>query len=196
MVELNTLSVEERRAKSALLLLVPGLMDLIEGYRREFTADGATVPPHFTLMFPFLAPSEITPEALQRIADVATAVPCFDYTLSRVDRFPGAVMFLAPDAPAPFIDLIERFRHAFPGVSPYWDKVDQIVPHLTLADESLVDSTERLDDIERAVTAHLPIHREAREVVLLQELRPSPAPWEVRSRFSLAPSSARGSNGM
>jgi 2'-5' RNA ligase len=195
MVALEALTTEERRAKSALILAVPEVVSVVTGYRRKYTADGATVPPHFTLLFPFLAPSEVTPDVAERIGDVAAAVACFDFTLSRVDRFPGSVMFLTPDLPEPFVDLIERFRKAFPEVSPYWDTLDQIVPHLTVADRALVDSPERLDDIRRALTPHLPIRCEAREVVLLQKVRASPAPWEVHGRFPLAPGPASISAG-
>src|SRR5690554_5565823 len=53
LVALETLTVDERRAKSALILMVPGVTELVGDYRRKYTEDGATVPPHFTLMFPF-----------------------------------------------------------------------------------------------------------------------------------------------
>ena len=195
MVALESLSVEDRREKSALIFVVPEVVSLIDGFRRQYTADGASVPPHFTLMFPFLAPAEVTPGVLERIGDVTAAVPGFDFTLSRVDRFLSSVMFLAPDQPGPFIDLIERFRKAFPEVSPYWDKLDTIVPHITIADEALVDSAERLDDIGRTVSARLPIRCVAREVVLLQQVRPSPATWDAQGRFPLAPIPAIGGTG-
>jgi 2'-5' RNA ligase len=194
-VALETLSIEDRRAKSALILVVSEVVSLIDGFRRQYTADGASVPPHFTLMFPFLAPAEVTPRVLERIGDVTAAVPGFDFTLSRVDRFPSSVIFLAPDQPGPFIDLIERLRIAFPEVSPYWDKLDSIVPHITIADEALVSSAERMDDIGRAVSARLPIRCVAREVVLLQRVRPSPAPWDAQGRFPLAPIPAIGGTG-
>jgi 2'-5' RNA ligase len=143
-------------------------------------------------MFPFLAPAEVTPGVMERIGEVAAAVHGFDFTLSRVDRFPSSVMFLAPDQPGHFIDLIERFRKAFPEASPYWDKLDRIVPHISVADEALVDSAERLADIGQTVSARLPIRCAAREVVLLQRVRPSPAPWDAQGRFPLAPMSVSG----
>jgi 2'-5' RNA ligase len=182
---LESMSLPERRARSALLILVPEVASLVETYRRSYTADGASVPPHITLLCPFLAPSEIPAAEHQRIAQAITDVPQFDFMLTSVNRFPTGVMYLAPAPADPFRMLIDRLRRAFAEVAPYWDGFADVVPHVTVADAALTDDA-TLTAIERVVANHLPVWCAADEVVLMQRIRPAPAPWDIQGRFPLA----------
>lgn len=186
MVSLETMSLEERQARSGLVVVVPEVAGLIDRYRRRYTAAGAGVPPHVTLMSPFFAPAETTPTMRRRIRRIVAAVPRFDFALTRAAWFPGGVLYLTPEPAAPFLDLIARLRRAFPEVSPYWDRFAEVVPHLAIADAALADPPGVLDEVEAAASARLPVRCAAREAVLLQRVRPSPAPWDVQGRFPLA----------
>lgn len=186
---LEAMSLEERRARSGLVLVVPEVNGLVGGYLRRYSEAGANVPPHITLLSPFLAPSEVTSEIMRRLEQVIGGAPVFRFSLARLARFsPGSVVYLAPEPAAPFVELITRLRQAFPEVPSYWDEYDEIVPHLTVADLTLTDDNDLQGEIEGVLTAYLPVQCMAHEAVLLQRVRPAPAPWDVRGRFSLAPS--------
>jgi 2'-5' RNA ligase len=179
----------EPGAGSALLFVVPEVDELVGGYRRRYTADGAVVPPHITLLHPCFAPAAVTPALLRRVARVVAAVPAFGFSLAGVARFPGGgVLYLAPEPAAPFVALITRLRRAFPEIPTYWDAYDGVVPHLTVADLALADRPDLGDAVAAALAPHLPVRCAAREAVLLQRVRPFPAPWVVGARFPLAPS--------
>jgi 2'-5' RNA ligase len=176
---------EEGRAGSVLLLALPELAGLVDGYRRQYTADGAVVPPHITLLYPFFAPDEITPALLQRIASVVASVPAFDFSLARLASFPPGVLYLAPEPAAPIVGMITQLQRAFPEIRPYWDDYGEVTPHLTVANLAQSDRPNLDREIEATLAGQLPIHCRAREAVLLQRLRPHPAPWDERGRFPL-----------
>jgi 2'-5' RNA ligase len=182
----DALSGEEGRAGSVLLLALPELDGIVGPYRRRYTADGAVVPPHITLLYPFFAPDEVSPALLRRVATVVASVPAFNFSLTRLASFPTGVLYLAPEPAAPLVGLITQLRQAFPEIAPYWDDYDQVTPHLTVADLSLTDRTDLRREIEAILVGRLPIRCEAGEAMLLQRLRPVPAPWDERARFRLA----------
>lgn len=183
---LEEMSIEERRARSALVLVVPDVEDLVSPYRRTLTADGANVPAHITLMSPFFAPSEMSSGVNARIGRIAGAFPAFDFSLTGVARFPGGVMYLTPEPVQPFLDLIRMLRQEFTEVSPYWDQFPEVIPHTTVADAALADDSISLDQVESAIWKQLPVQCSALEVLLVQRTRPVPAPWDVTGRFALA----------
>lgn len=184
-VTLDAMSLQDRRARSAILLVVPELAPLIDHHRRAWTADGAGVPPHVTLATPFLAPAEITPDVRRRIAAVAASVHPFRFTVTGVGQFPDGPMYLTPEPTGPFLDLIGRLRREFTEVAPYWDRYTEVIPHVTVADPAIGSAALHLGEIASAITAHLPVACAAREAVLLQRVRPAPAPWDVQGRFPL-----------
>jgi hypothetical protein len=74
----------------------------------------------------------------------------------------------------------------YPHLPPYGGAFDSIVPHVTVAE----GDPELLDEAERDVRQALPIGAETREVVLLDEVEPDPARWEVRARLPFGERSA------
>jgi 2'-5' RNA ligase len=182
----ETLLNEEGCAGSVLLLALPELAGLVDVYRRRYTADGVVVPPHITLLYPFFAPDEITPSLLQRIAGVVASSPAFAFSLHRLAKFPQGVLYLAPEPTAPLVGLISQLRREFPEIRSYWDDYGEVTPHLTVADLALTDRPDLDLEIDATLAGQLPIWSQAREAVLLQRLRPRPAPWDERGRFPLA----------
>ena len=106
---------------------------------------GATagVPAHVTLLFPFLPSEDLTPVVRNRLARIAATGRPFDVRFERTGRFPG-VLWLAPEPPAPFVELTERIAAAFPDHPPYEGAHADIIPHLSvaLAQEAALDRLE------------------------------------------------------
>jgi 2'-5' RNA ligase len=183
---LDTMSLKERRARSAVLIVVPEAMPLIDLFRRAHTADGGSVPSHITLLSPFLAPAEIIPEVHERIATAVADTPAFTVTLNRTGWFGDRILYLAPEPVASILGLVSRLRETFSEVDTYWEHFGVVKPHVTVADAELAGGPERLKAIEREIVPQLPLVFEVREITLMQRLRPSPAPWDVQGTYALA----------
>ena len=92
------------------------------------------VPAHVTALFPFVAAASIDADVLDRIAVVARASGPFDYLFSRTAWFGDDVLYLAPEEPTPFRDLMARLWEAFPAYPPYGGQFADVVPHLTIGE--------------------------------------------------------------
>jgi len=184
-VSVDSLSIEERRAGSALSFVVSEVVDIVGTFRSQYTEDGSGVPPHVTLFYPFFAPSEITPEILGRVERVTSAVRPFDFAVTGLAAFSQAVIYLTPEPATPFLELIARLWNEFTEITPYWAEYDEVVPHITIADLALAEGADLRAEVEAMITPRLPIRCTASEVRLLQRLRPAPAPWDVRASFPL-----------
>jgi 2'-5' RNA ligase len=162
--------------RSAVIVPVPEAAAAVDGWR-ERTCDGKPsigVPPHVTLLAPFLAPDEITGGVIAELQDVLAA-PTFGVELRELRRFPGT-LYLAPEPAGPFAALTDALVRRFPGYPPYGDPSLPVVPHLTVAQ----GDDELLDRAEAEVTPALPIAAEIGGALLLEQdgLR-----WRVRERF-------------
>ena len=126
------------------------------------------VPPHVTVLYPFVAASALTVGVRTRMAHVAAAHSPFAVTFASAARFPGAV-YLAPEPSAPFISLTADLFSRFSAYPPYGGDiaVDGLIPHLTMA---------VAEDVEAAAVAHemasaLPIHVVVRSLAVIAEDR-------------------------
>lgn len=152
---------------------------------RESESARLGVPAHVTLLFPFVAAPSIREDVLALIGRVVTGAPAFDVAFREVRRFePGegarnGVVWLAPEAAAPFLSLIDRLSNAFPDYPPYGGMFDEVIPHLTLAD----DAVARMAVNEAEASRSLPFRRRVRDVALLVE--GADGRWRTRRRFRL-----------
>ncbi|MGM7677495.1 2'-5' RNA ligase family protein [Microbacterium sp. A94] len=89
--------------------------------------------------------------------------------------------WLAPESPAPFIELTAAVTHVFPAYPPYGGLHDAPVPHATVGDSA---GYEELQEAERAIAAELPLSGTASAVVLLVE--GSHGRWHEARRFPLS----------
>jgi 2'-5' RNA ligase len=164
--------------RSAVVVPVPEAAAAVDRWReRTCEAKPSTgVPPHVTLLVPFVAPAEITDDVIAELRDVL-AVPAFPLELRELRRFPGT-LYLAPEPAAPFARLTAALGRRFPGCPPYGDPSLAVIPHLTVAqgDDAL------LDRAAAEVTSALPLRAEIRETLLLEH---DGARWQVRERFRL-----------
>src|SRR5712691_9332128 len=116
-------------------LIVPALevAHLVEPFRlRHDPSARAGVPPHITVMYPFLEPGRLAADVVLGLDRVLAAVVAFEYELTEVREFEGGVLYLAPEPPEPFMALTQRVADAF-DVVPYRGAYNVLVPHLTVA---------------------------------------------------------------
>src|SRR5439155_3760547 len=86
--------------RTALIVPVPEASAAVDA-SRELTCNAKPsigVPPHITLLFPFVA--RITEDLISDLQDVFAPIAPFAIELREVERFPG-VAYLAPEPAAP-----------------------------------------------------------------------------------------------
>jgi 2'-5' RNA ligase len=120
----------------------------------------AGVPPHITLIVPWLDVEDIDDEQLALLEGVAAKTAPFEFVLRSVDRFGCRVLWLAPDPAQPFLDLTEALEDEF-HTPPWAGEFKDVIPHLTVAHSK--DGAE-LDEVAAALARHLPIACQANEL--------------------------------
>lgn len=150
-------------------------------YQRESVEKG--LPPHLTILFPFVPATEIDGALLAKLRRLYEPFRPFAYELASVESFPDAA-WLAPAPAKPFHELVEITRHAFPSLPPYGDPEHVVVPHCTVGTD---DDSNRVEAMVRELHAglgpRLPVRCRADEVVLLGE-KPD-GTWMRRGAFLL-----------
>ena len=148
-------------------------------YLRESVERG--IPPHLTILFPFVPGAEIDDGVLVALRRLYAPLRPFAYELASVEAFPDAA-WLAPRPVGPFLELVARTREAFPSYPPYGDREHVPVPHCTLGVD---DDPERVAAMVRELRARLrpslPICCRAAEVSLVGEL--ADGTWITRHAF-------------
>lgn len=146
---------------------VAEFVQTVRGLHAESNSVTHVLPPHITLLYPFVSlgndqngldPAILTETTAQLRAVCQDVVP-FSITLDRYSTFPGRVLFLAPAETRPLVALHERLQRAFPQYPLYGGDHSEIVPHLTI---SVVDSQAALDSLSRP--AFSPFTFEVREL--------------------------------
>lgn len=172
--------------RSAVIVAVPEAAGAVDHWREQTCSDKPSVgvPPHITLVFPFVPADQLNDEAIASLAAVASATAAFEFELRTTARFP-AVLYLEPEPAATFTRLTEAIVRRFPEYPPYEGAFDVVVPHLTVAQ----GEAPLLAEVEVDVARLLPISAVAHELVLLEEIEPDSGRWQVRARLPLSRSS-------
>ena len=167
--------------ESALIVVVPEAAPAVDAWREQAckAKPSAGVPPHITLLYPFVPAGEIDDTLVDELGELFARFAPFSFALREARRFPGA-LYLSPEPGEPFVALTKAIATAHPDYPPYAGTVDSIVPHLTVAE----GDDELLDEVERDLAAALPIGVAASEVLLLEEVRPD-LEWRVRARLPI-----------
>ena len=121
-------------AQTALLLPVSRVAPLIQPWARRYDPSAVGgVPPHVTVLFPFLPPEDITREVADRLRHLSLRHEAFTTDLADVGMFAdGEVLHLRPDPDTPFRELAHAIRAQWPGLEPYGGRHDDPVPHVTV----------------------------------------------------------------
>jgi 2'-5' RNA ligase len=164
-------------AETAVAILFPELEPLLGAWQRLHTSSGARgLPAHVTLTVPF-ADSSAIGERLPVLASTFAAFAPFEAELRGVARFPRT-LYVEPEPAASFVALIEALMRAFPEFPPYGGEIDEIVPHVTVAqgDDALLDA------IETELGPQLPVRARVERVWLVED---APNGWRRHTAFPL-----------
>jgi 2'-5' RNA ligase len=147
--------------ESAVVVPVLDAGPLVRELRLQYDPSAkAGVPPHVTLMFPFLPPSDLTEARVGALAALLRGEDRFEFSLSRVREFEQGVVYLEPEPAQPFIRLTRKIGDLF-GLLPFGGEFgDTAVPHLTV---TTPESRMTLQQIATQLEPVLPIRTVADE---------------------------------
>ena len=173
-----------RQAESAFIVRVPEAEARIGELRRRFDASARLgVPEHITLLFPFMAPQQITGAVLRQAEAALAEVPAFSFRLHKVARFPPAA-YLAPEPAEPFIALTAALVHAFPAYPAFRGEHAGVVPHLTVAIGNAEEAGTAAAELARLMRVHGPIAGHCSRVALMEN---ASGMWRDLHAFALPP---------
>jgi 2'-5' RNA ligase len=168
-------------SQTAVLVHVPEAEPVVGEWRLRHTYDAPLgIPPHVTLLFPFVPADELSDEIRERLARVVGETEPFEVTFARTARFPD-VLYLEPQPTEPFAALTASIAAEWPEHPPYEGEHDVVIPHLTVAEGN---EEELLAGIAADVEPKLPLRTRVSEAQLYAEDRAGR--WHERTRFALA----------
>ncbi len=166
--------------ESAVIVAVPQAEQAVGELRLRHTYDAPLgLPPHVTLLYPFVPPADLTEEVEERLARLVAAAPAFDVVFARAARWPELV-YLEPDPAEPFARLTEAIAAEWPEHPPYEGVHATVIPHLTVAES---EDGAFLDRIAAGLAPQLPIELRVREAQLYAE--GEDGRWRERRSFPL-----------
>ena len=174
----------EPEPQSALVIVVPDAEFLVEVVRSAHDpAAAAGIPPHITVLYPFLPPKQLSAAGIQQeVASCFQQFVPFDFVLVSVKRFPGT-LYVAPEPSELFRALTLRVWETFPGCPPYKGRHSHIIPHLTVASNAGEEILTRVaGEFEISARQFLPLPARAEEVALLTN---EFGPWQAVATFPL-----------
>jgi 2'-5' RNA ligase len=141
------------------------------------------MPAHITLLYPFKSPGEIDERLIHALHHCFFHFMPFEFRLTTIKRFPGEVLYLAPEPEEPFRQLTLAIWRCHPETPPYGGRYSTVVPHLTAA--HLIGEEgfgEVAHEFEQASQGRLPIQAEAAKVALMDTRS---GRWEMNTTFKL-----------
>ena len=167
------------RGESAIIVPVQVPVALGRLHDRMDPSAAQGVPAHVTLLYPFMPPELLKDDVRRLVEQIVAAEPVFSFTLSAVGRWPN-VVFLVPQPADPFRRLTLALSAAFPEFPPYSGVHEEVVPHLTIAQDVPEDY---FAAAEHALPGMLPIRDVAREAWLIGHTPEQP--WHTLWRLPL-----------
>lgn len=170
--------LEQYAGQSALVVTMEGISPVVDRWRLQYDPFAQAVPPHVTVLYPFLPLSAIDEAVHADLTALFAAQPSFDAVLAGCARFP-TVLYLQPQPSTAFQAMTHRVHHRWPEAPPYGGQFDSVIPHLTVAHSPDADLHARLTD---EIEPHLPLRVEVTEVTLIACGGPE---WVEMGRFQL-----------
>lgn len=168
-------------SSSGLVLLAPALEARIGDIRaRHDPAARQGMPAHVTLLYPFMDPVKIGPDARGRLAEVVRGFGALDLTFRRVGRFPE-VLWIAPEPEPVVLAMVRALAAAFPDFPPYGGEFETVIPHVTVAQGQGLDLGALEPELRRRLDP--PVRQRVEAVSLFTTVRRR---WREVDRFLLA----------
>ena len=179
-------SVVEANGESAIIVpvTVPVAVNRLRDRMDPSAAQG--VPAHVTLIYPFMPPDGLKDDVRRRIEQIISSEASFPFRLTSVRRWPN-VVYLEPEPAEPFRRLTKALATAFPEYPPYEGAHQDVIPHLTVAQDVPDDYYAAA---EHALPAMLPIRDVAREAWLIGHTPDQP--WHTLWRLPFGADARRG----
>lgn len=131
------------------------------------------------MLYPFLDYQSVTARVLRELRALFARHRAFNVQLVQARRFPG-VLYLAPAPEAQLRALTSAVVTRWPETPPYRGQFEDVVPHLTVADDQRVCI---LEMIESHVARQLPVSTRMGSVCLMTFTDRS---WQEEHSFPLA----------
>ena len=173
----------DRESAIVVRIRVPAAIERLR--RAHDRAARLGVPAHVTILYPFVGADELTPAIRDDLAQIAGEFRAFRVTFASAARWPG-VAYLEPRPTSPFTTLIDRVAACFPEHPPYAGAISEVIPHVTVVENSDV----ALDGILTAAQAALPFAAAAEALEVLGE--GEDGRWRRRWRFPFGASQDPG----
>ena len=172
--------------ESAVLVPVPAAEHVVGRHRARLDRAAAEgVPAHVTILYPFVAPAEITTATIEVLAAAVGSVSSFDCRFPGTAWFGDEVLWLTPVPDGPFRALIRAVSAAFPGYPPYGTMmVGDVIPHLTVGDRPAGGVAE-LRAAEADVLGALPVRARISRAWLMTGTS-EPGSWHAVAELPLA----------
>jgi hypothetical protein len=169
---------------SAVVVPIPAADPTVGSHRAAYDRSASWgVPPHITVVVPFVPPELIDDVVVARVAAAVAGVPAFECTFATSAWFGEDVLWLAPEPSKPFGALTDAVVAAFPAYLPYGGTVDDPIPHLTVG-TSPSATLEQLRAVEAELPASLPFRTRIDHALLIagNETRQS---WHTVAKLPL-----------
>jgi 2'-5' RNA ligase len=155
--------------RAALVLLLPE--PRLEALRARFDARAvaAGIPLHITLLFPFGFGESGLDELFARWSPLG-------FSLTRVETFPKAEVWLAPEPVDELRGRIVELYARYPQYPPYGGEFPDPVPHATIGQPADV-----AEAVREAAQPLLPVEFEVGAATLMEEVAPDR--WRVGRSF-------------
>ena len=151
--------------------------------RRHVPVATLGVPPHVTILFPFIPADGLDAGIRTTLARIAGRRRAFDVAFRHCAWFPDA-LYLQPTPARPLGELIADVSGAFSALPPYADprlRAGDVEPHLTVA----IGDRASLEPLLPHLTPELPVAGRARALSVIVE--GTDGRWGLRWRLGFRP---------
>jgi 2'-5' RNA ligase len=153
--------------ETGLVVVVPEAAERVAPVRDAFDPyAGIGVPPHITVLYPFVPPDRVSEDVIDEVARVVEGFAPFGFELAHLAEFDGEVFYLAPQPADPFVAITRALWDRFPDHPPFGGRFETIVPHLSVAGVPFGATREAVEDL---LGADLPISATATGVAIMIE---------------------------
>lgn len=177
-------SQRESRLEAALVVLVPEADALVGSFRERYDPSALEgMLAHITINYPF-QPKQTDRELLiEELSDLFSGFPSARFKLTELRQSPDT-LYLAVEPEQPFKDLVVAVANRYPESPPYGGAVDEIIPHVTVAEETPdVEFRDIAWEFASSSKGQLPIEGMADEIWLMDY---KDGVWSKTVAFGLA----------